>query len=132
MRGGPGGRQERAVLDRQRPAPSATRVFWCERVTYRTLETDEIAEVSRHMALEPAEAIRFIRMNVRALAVGLSPLERHRALSWVEGGGCVGALAALHRGEPCGLSLSHGDAWIEWTVRPGIGLPVDAGNLPSE
>ncbi|MGW3089999.1 hypothetical protein [Streptomyces sp. NPDC001108] len=113
------------MLDRQRPASSVTRVFWCERVTYRTLAADEIAEVFQHRALDPAEAIRVIRLNIRALAVGLPPFERHRALSWVEGGGCVGALAALHRGEPCGLSLSHGDAWIEWTVRPGFDLPVE-------
>ncbi|MET8742709.1 hypothetical protein [Streptomyces sp. NPDC004728] len=115
-------------MSEQPPVPPATRVFWCERVTYRTMEADEIAEVSRHMALDPAGAIRFIRLEVRALAAGLSPLERHRALSWVDGGGCVGAIGALHRGEPCGLSLSHQGAWIEWTVRPGSGSPADAGD----
>ncbi|MET9921706.1 hypothetical protein ABZZ04_32215 [Streptomyces sp. NPDC006435] len=119
------------MLDQQ-PLPSATRVFWCERVTYRTMEADEIAEVSRHMALDPAEAIRFIRLNVRALTAGLHPLERHRALSWVDGGGCVGAIGALHRGEPCGFSLSCGDAWIEWTVRPGFNFPAVAEDLPPE
>lgn len=115
------------MLDRQ-PSQSAKRVFWCERVTYHSMEADEIAEVSRHMALDAAEAIRFIRLNVRALAAGLPPYERHRALSWVDGGGCVGAIAALHRGEPCGLSLSHRGAWIEWTVRPGFGSPADVGD----
>ncbi|MGW1844763.1 hypothetical protein [Streptomyces sp. NPDC001966] len=115
-------------MSEQPPVTPATRVFWCERVTYRTMEADEIAEVSRHMALDPAEAIRFIRLNVRTLVAGLPPVERHRALSWVDGGGCVGAIAALHRGEPCGLSLSHRGAWIEWTVRPGFGSPADAGD----
>ncbi|RPK74607.1 hypothetical protein [Streptomyces sp. ADI95-17] len=108
----------------QQPVPSAARVFRCERVTYRTMEADEITEVSRHMALDPAEAIRFIRLNVRALAADLPPMERHRALSWVDGGGCVGAVGALHRGEPCGFSLSHRGAWIEWTVRPQLSVPV--------
>ncbi|MCT2545693.1 hypothetical protein [Streptomyces atratus] len=108
----------------QQPVPSATRVFWYERVTYRTMEADEIADVSRHMALDAAEAIRLIRLDVRALAAELPPMERHRALSWVDGGGCVGAIGALHRGEPCGFSLSHRDAWIEWTVRPQLSVPV--------
>ncbi|MFF2013318.1 hypothetical protein ACFVWY_30235 [Streptomyces sp. NPDC058195] len=119
------------MLDCRHPTPSATRVFWCERVVYRTSEADEIAEVSRHMACDPAEAIRLIRVDVRALAAGMPPLERHRALSWVEGGGCVGPLAALHRGEPCGLSLSLGDAWIEWTVRPGLDAPSGADDVLS-
>lgn len=114
----------------QQPVPPATRVFWCERVTYRTMEADEITDVSRHMALAPAEAIRFIRLNVRALAADQPPMERHRALSWVDGGGCVGAIGALHRGEPCGFSLSHRGAWIEWTVRPGFDSPADAEDLP--
>ncbi|GGV90125.1 hypothetical protein GCM10015535_45430 [Streptomyces gelaticus] len=109
----------------QQPVPSVTRVFWCERVIYRTVETDEIAKVSRHLALDPSEAIRFIRLNVRALVTGLPPRERHRALSWVDGGGCIGAIGALHRGEPCGFSLSWGDAWIEWTVRPQLAVHVD-------
>ncbi|MFF2330139.1 MULTISPECIES: hypothetical protein [unclassified Streptomyces] len=108
----------------QKPAPSATRVFWCERVTYRTMEADEITDVSRYMALEAAEAVRLIRLDVRALAASLSPMERHRALSWVDGGGGVGAIGSLHRGEPCGFSLSHRGTWIEWTVRPCAGPSV--------
>ncbi|WP_405715132.1 MULTISPECIES: hypothetical protein [unclassified Streptomyces] len=116
-------------MSEQPPVSSATRVFWCERVTYRTMEADEIAEVSRHMALDPAEAIRFIRLNVRTLATELAPLERHRALSWADGGGCVGAIGALHRGEPCGLSLSHRGTWIEWTVRPHLLFCLDEASL---
>lgn len=111
------------------PTSPATRTFWCERVTYRTMEADAIADVSRHMALDPAEAIRFIRLNVRALAVDLPPIERHRALSWVDGGGCVGAIGSLHRGERCGFSLSHRGTWIEWTVRPCFDFHASAGDL---
>ncbi|MFF2013323.1 hypothetical protein ACFVWY_30260 [Streptomyces sp. NPDC058195] len=87
--------------------------------------------MSRHTAFDPAEAFRLIRVDVRALAAGMQPFERHRVLSWVEGGGCVGPLAALHRGEPCGLSLSLGDAWIEWTVRPGLGALSEADDVLS-
>ncbi|WP_164251098.1 hypothetical protein [Streptomyces sp. S4.7] len=65
-----------------------------------------------------AEAIRQIRLSVRTLVATLSPEERKHARSWAEGGGCVGAVAAPHRGEPCGFSLSHHSAWLEWTVHP--------------
>ncbi|WP_405686384.1 hypothetical protein OG204_20665 [Streptomyces sp. NBC_01387] len=103
---------------------SVTPAFWCERVTYRTMEADKIAEASRRSVTEPAEAIRRIRADVHELAHTLPPMERHRALSWVDGGGCVGAIAALHRGEPCGFSLSHRGAWTEWTVRPYLAFRV--------
>ncbi|MFI5758989.1 hypothetical protein [Streptomyces sp. NPDC051569] len=92
--------------------------YWCERVTYRSMDAGGIADVARYSVARPADAVRSVRVDVRALAAELSPTERHRALSWVEGAGCVGAVAALHRGEPCGFSLSHRDRWIEWTVRP--------------
>lgn len=105
-------------------APAA-HAFWCERVTFRTIEADEIAEVRRTSAPRPSDAIRQIRVDVRSLAPELPPLERHRALSWVDGGGCIGALGALHRGEPCGFSLSHRGTWIEWTVRPQAALHTD-------
>ncbi|MCX5341983.1 hypothetical protein [Streptomyces atratus] len=75
-----------------------TAAFWCERVTYRSIEADEVGDVSRSTAADPAEAIRRIRSAVRDLASVVPPIERQRALSWVDGGGCVGAMGALHRG----------------------------------
>lgn len=107
------------VSDSEPDGPAA-QAFWCERVTFRTIEADEIAEVRRTSTQRPSDAIRQIRVDVRSLAPELPPLERHRALSWVDGGGCIGALGALHRGEPCGFSLSHRNTWIEWTVRPQV------------
>ncbi|MFE2375071.1 hypothetical protein [Streptomyces sp. NPDC059398] len=98
--------------------PYPVRAFWCERITYRTMDADDVADVARYATNAPAEAIRRIRADVRALAHSLPPIERHRALSWVDGGGCVGAMGALHRGEPCGFSLSHRGRWIEWSVHP--------------
>lgn len=83
-------------------APHPTLAFWCERITYRTLDADDVADVSRYATTAPAEAIRRIRAEVRALAYALPPIERHRALSWVDGGGCVGAMGALHRGSRAG------------------------------
>lgn len=111
------------------PAAPVAQAFWCERVTFRTIEADEIVEVRRSSTPRPADAIRQIRVDVRSLADELPPLERHRALSWVDGGGCIGALGALHRGEPCGFSLSHRGAWIEWTVRPHVVLHIDGRTL---
>ncbi|WP_406138465.1 hypothetical protein [Streptomyces sp. NBC_01089] len=110
-------------------APHPTLAFWCERITYRTLDADDVADVSRYATTAPAEAIRRIRAEVRALAYALPPIERHRALSWVDGGGCVGAMGALHRGEPCGFSLSHQGRWTEWSVRPYLEFLPD-GRAP--
>ncbi|MER5359195.1 hypothetical protein [Streptomyces sp. NPDC002785] len=106
-----------------------TTAYWCERVTYRSMEADEVADVSRSTAADPAEAVRRIRSAVRDLASVLVPIERYRALSWVDGGGCIGAMGALHRGEPCGFSLSHRGTWIEWTVRPYLVIRVGGRHL---
>lgn len=100
--------------------------YWCDRITYRALTASGlgIEEVERHSARTPAEAIRHIRSSVRELAAPLPPKERARALSWAEGGGWIGAIGALHRGEPCGFSLSDvsdgsdRSTWVEWTVHP--------------
>lgn len=102
------------------PCPDIEIRYWYEHITYRSLTAagSEIDKIERHSARTPAEAIRQIRLSVRALMATLPPEERKRALSWAEGGGCVGAVAALHRGEPCGFSLSHRIAWLEWTVHP--------------
>ncbi|MET9484819.1 hypothetical protein [Streptomyces sp. NPDC006638] len=104
--------------------PSATRAFWCEQTTYDSLHGDDISQISRHSATNPAEAIRHIRVTVRSLASALPPIERHRALSWIDDGGCLGAIAALHRNEPCGFSLSYQEQWIEWTVHPYLRFDV--------
>ncbi|MFJ5291208.1 MULTISPECIES: hypothetical protein [unclassified Streptomyces] len=109
--------------------PHPTRAFWCERITYRTMDADDVADVARYAVSAPAEAIRRIRADVRELAHALPPIERHRALSWVDGGGCVGAIGALHRGEACGFSLSHRGRWTEWSVRPYLEFRVDGGSL---
>ncbi|MFI5754417.1 hypothetical protein [Streptomyces sp. NPDC051569] len=100
------------------PMPHVSRAYWCEQVTYRSMDADGIVNVSRRPVASPADAVRGIRTAVRALDSTLAPMERHRALSWVDGAGCVGAIATLHRGEPCGFSLSYRGRWIEWTVRP--------------
>ncbi|MFF7360295.1 hypothetical protein [Streptomyces sp. NPDC008125] len=54
------------------------------------------------------EAIRRVRDEVRAIAAQLPVDEEVEARRWDEGGGCIGALGALHRGEACGFALRHG------------------------
>lgn len=63
-------------------------------------------------------------MEVRSLTSTLPTQEIFRAVAWADGDGSIGAIGALHRGEPCGFSLSTHDAWIEWTVRPVLFLPL--------
>jgi hypothetical protein len=95
-----------------------TRVFHYEQVTYGVLDVEGATDVVSRAYTNPAEAVRTVRAAVRALATTLPAAERRRALHWVEHGGSLGALAALHRGEPCGFSLSHRERWIEWTIHP--------------
>ncbi|MER6505049.1 hypothetical protein ABT218_38585 [Streptomyces sp. NPDC001455] len=71
------------------------------------MEADEVAEASAGVVVDPAEAIRRIRAEVHERASELPPIGRHRALSWVDEGGSIGALAVLCRGEPCGFALAH-------------------------
>ncbi|EKX68687.1 hypothetical protein [Streptomyces ipomoeae] len=104
------------------PQPFAQPGFWCERITYRSLSADAITSVATYATTNPAQAIRKIRVDVRLLVSALPPREMARAFGWIDGGGCLGAVAALHRGEPCGFSLNTRDAWVEWTVRPVVFL----------
>ncbi|MEU1087187.1 hypothetical protein ACFYPN_26310 [Streptomyces sp. NPDC005576] len=101
--------------------PSATTppdVFRCERVTYHTVEADQIVDAAHCTTNTPLEAIRWVQGQVQSIVAQLPPGEAVQARRWDEGGGCIGALAALHRGEACGFTLRHGDFWSEWNLRP--------------
>ncbi|MFD6531255.1 hypothetical protein [Streptomyces sp. NPDC060184] len=104
--------------DSQPPAASPPSLFRCERVTYRTVEVDQIVDAAHCTTRTALAAIRWVRDQVRAIAAQLPPGEAVEARRWDEGGGCIGALGALHRGEACGFALRHGDTWSEWTLRP--------------
>lgn len=105
------------------PCPDTEIHYWCEHVTYRSLGAagSDIEKVERHSARTPAEAIRQTRSSIRDLASTLPPNEHRRALSWADGGGCVGAVAGLHRD-----SLSVRTVWMEWTVHPYHVFPIPA------
>lgn len=104
--------------------------FWCERLTYRSLTADGIVSIASHRTTNPAQAIRHIRVEVRMFASTLGPRERARAYAWTDSGGCLGALAALHRGEPCGFSLNSPSGWVDWTVRPARFLILCVRHTP--
>jgi len=110
----PGARLPRQV---PRPAVKIRRAFWCEHTSYET-DFNINKRPERYVVDTPAEAIRKIRVTVRRLAQTLPPVEQHRALNWTDAGGCLQAVGALHRGEPCGFSISSDRTWVEWTVRP--------------
>lgn len=87
--------------------------FWFERIRCCTLTDSDDLSAGYYATSNPAQAIRKIRVEVRTLVSALPTQEIFRAVAWADGDGCIGAIAALHRGEPCGFSLSTHDAWIE-------------------
>ncbi|MFF2805698.1 hypothetical protein ACFVT2_00700 [Streptomyces sp. NPDC058000] len=98
--------------------------IWCERVVYRSLDAEVVVSWVTLAVDSPAQAARVIGADARRMAGGLAGRARRRVLSGTEGGGRVGAMAALHRGEPCGLALDCGGVWVEWSARPVLFLAV--------
>ncbi|MFI1199104.1 hypothetical protein ACH4VR_06510 [Streptomyces sp. NPDC020883] len=72
----------------------------------------------------PLRAVGVIVADARRLAAGLPERTRERAWRGVAAEGRVAAVAALHRGEPCGLALSCAGTWVEWSATPVLFLPV--------
>ncbi|MFF0623182.1 hypothetical protein [Streptomyces sp. NPDC004296] len=98
--------------------------IWCERTVYRSVHADEVASWTSLAVATPLRAVREIAADARRLAAGLSGRARERALREVDGDGCLGAVSALHRGEPCGLTLNCAGTWVEWSAHPVLFLPV--------
>lgn len=104
--------------------------FWCERSTRWCPSADGVEEtggfdaVHGCRAADAARAVRIVRADVRALVSALPPAERARVVTAVDEHGRVGALAALHRGEPCGFSLDSEDIGVEWSVLPVVFLAL--------
>lgn len=82
--------------------------FWCERVVYETFEPDSPAQVSRCSRSNPAEAVRAIRVDVRAIKDTLAPVERERALRWTGHGGPWGPLPRCTGGSRAGSRSAAG------------------------
>jgi hypothetical protein len=100
-----------------RLAVEIRRAYWCERTVSET-GLGMSSRPERESVRTPAEAIRKIRVSVRRLAPTLPSFEQGRALNWTDSGGCLQGVAALHRGEPCGFSISSQGTRIAWAVMP--------------
>lgn len=98
--------------------------FWCERFVYRSVDADDLVSWSGVAAQSPLRAVRLISADARRMAVRLPERARQRVLGQVSGQGQVGAMVALDRNEPCGLALDCGGAWVEWSARPVLFLPL--------
>lgn len=101
--------------------------FWCERFVYRSVHADRLASWTALATHSPVRAVRLMGADAREVAAGLPEGERQRVLGEVGGPGQVGAMAALQRGEPCGLALDCAGAWVEWSARPVLFLPLADG-----
>ena len=105
----------------------ASRAFRCERITYRFRQADgasTVTEIASVVSRTPNEALQHIRVDVRTHSDGLPPIVRSRARAWTDDSDDLYAMALLHRGRPCGFSLSGPDGWVEWTVRPVTALAL--------
>ncbi|QZL06761.1 hypothetical protein K2224_10315 [Streptomyces sp. BHT-5-2] len=98
--------------------------IWCERTVYRSVHADEVESWTFLAIGTPLRAVGAIVADARRLAAGLPGRARERALRGVAAEERVAAVAALHRGEPCGLALSCAGTWVEWSATPVLFLPV--------
>jgi hypothetical protein len=106
----------------QAVAVGVRRGFWAECVT-RTVDEGAclVASVEQVTA---RRAVGWVRISARSLVSLLDDAERDAALSWLDGGGCIGAVAGLRRGKPCAFRIRRGGTCVKWTVRPVIFLPL--------
>jgi hypothetical protein len=106
----------------QAVAVRARRGFWAECVT-RPADEGPCLVASVDM-VTARQAVGWVRISARSLVSLLDDSERDAALSWLDGGGCIGAVAGLRRGESCVFRIRRGGACVEWTVRPVLFLPL--------
>ncbi|WP_330331945.1 hypothetical protein OHS33_20985 [Streptomyces sp. NBC_00536] len=91
-----------------------------ERVRYSAHGGPVEVRAPVQVVANPRAAVRALRVDIRGAHV--FTLTRHeiaRALKWVDGSGCLQAVAALYRGEPTGFTIILRDGTCaEWRVRP--------------
>ncbi|KPC61161.1 hypothetical protein [Streptomyces chattanoogensis] len=105
--------------------------YWCERFVYSSLYTEVPVSWAVMTTTSAVPAVRCINADARRMAFGLPERERLRALDRMGRQKPLGAMAALHRGEPCGLGLKLGGAWVEWSARPVLFLPLAGRTQPT-
>ncbi|WP_318279518.1 MULTISPECIES: hypothetical protein [Streptomyces] len=93
---------------------------------YRSVHAEVLASWTTVSTRSPIRAVRHIGADARQMASGLADREQRRVLGRVAGDErhIVGAVAALDRGEPCGLALDCAGTWVEWSARPVLFLPL--------
>ncbi|MCZ1008004.1 hypothetical protein [Streptomyces lydicus] len=101
--------------------------FWCERFVYTSVHADRLASWSALATRSPVRTVRLMGADAREVAAGLPGDERQWVLGELGGPGQVGAMGALQRGEPCGLALACGGAWVEWSASPVLFLALVDG-----
>ncbi|MEU5211999.1 hypothetical protein [Streptomyces sp. NPDC020742] len=116
--------------ERQSPTLTAHGI-WCERFVYRSSSADDLLSWTAVAAYDPVRAVRLIGSDARRMASRLPEPVRDPKLRWLDAQGQVGAMAALARGEACGLSLNCSGWWVEWVARPVTFLPLVHGMEPS-
>lgn len=101
--------------------------FWCERFVYRSVHADRLASWTALATRSPVRTVRLMGADAKKMAAGLPQGERQRVLGELGRSGPAGAMAALQRGEPCGLALNCGGAWVEWSASPVLFLSLADG-----
>lgn len=101
--------------------------YWCERFVYRSVQADRLDSWTALATHCPVRAVRLMGADARKVTAGLPEEERRRVRAELGRPGQVGAMAALQRGEPCGLALDCAGAWVEWSARPVLLLHLVDG-----
>ncbi|MFG2224564.1 hypothetical protein [Streptomyces sp. NPDC048644] len=92
--------------------------FWCERYVYRSKEADSVASWASLATDSPVFAVLHITADAEEMAAGLPEAEQQRVIGTLDAQERADAMVALHLGVPCGLALSCGATWVEWTAQP--------------
>ncbi|MCB5908636.1 hypothetical protein [Streptomyces pinistramenti] len=92
--------------------------FWCERYVYRSHEADSVASWASVVTDSPVFAVLHIVADAEEMAAGLPEAEQQRVIGTLDATERADAMVALHLGVPCGLALSCGATWVEWTAQP--------------
>ena len=121
-------------------APRVTlhRGYWCECWTQSPTTESRPVLLASIEADTPRQAIGWIRITLRTIALSLEAEARTQAWDWITTGHRT-ATRDLSRGEPCTFTIRHEATLIEWTTRPvqflplahrhGVELPACAGKF---
>ncbi|MFE0360616.1 hypothetical protein [Streptomyces griseoaurantiacus] len=100
-----------------------TRGYWCECWT-QDIRGRELPELKASFdAYSAPQADRWIAVALRTISPALDPDASHAAWEWLYNGR-ADTRRALHRMQPCTVSLTQVHTRITWTIRPVTFLPL--------